>query len=348
LDDKELKNGTTRRRFIKLLAALGIGGQSLLASTCTTTAKPKIKADQLMKKWPAMTYQKLGRTQFESSRLVFGCGAALAGGKAVRLLDHAFDAGINHYDIGTSRYYRGAERHLAPFLKQHRDKILLVSKAPIHLRLEPEDSLTVEAARYAAEMWLLMMDESLKELDVDYVDAYYLMGVNNPAVVRSEEMYNAFLKAKKDGKVRFFGLSTHQNAQKVLEAAIETNWYDLAMIGVTPAGWYDWNEKNIVEGSPPLLQLQSLLERARQAGIGLIGMKAARYLSAFWTGGKGNPNAFDHFYDQKLLDSPLSSFQKTYAYVLQHGLDVVNADMQNFKHLEENIVAATTSQPYFS
>jgi hypothetical protein len=34
--------------------------------------------------------------------------------------------------------------------------------------------------------------------------------------------------------------------------------------------------------------------------------------------------------------------------VLQHGLDVVNADMQNFKHLEENIVAVTTGQKYFA
>jgi aryl-alcohol dehydrogenase-like predicted oxidoreductase len=277
-----------------------------------------------------------------------GCGAALAGGKAVRLLDHAFAAGINHYDIGTSRYYRGAERHLAPFLKDKRDKILLVSKAPVYLRLGPEESLSVQEARYAADMWQVMMDESLKELDAEYVDAYYLMGVNNPEVVRSEEMYNAFLKAKKAGKVRFFGFSTHQNAQKVLEAAIETNWYDLAMIGITPAGWYDWDEKDIVEDSPPLTELQSLLERARQAGIGLIGMKAARFLSGFSTGGMGNPNAFNEFYDQKLLNSPLSSFQKTYAYVLQHGLDVVNADMQNFNHLEENIIAATKSQQYFA
>jgi hypothetical protein len=37
-----------------------------------------------------------------------------------------------------------------------------------------------------------------------------------------------------------------------------------------------------------------------------------------------------------------------YAYVLQHGLDVVNADMQNFKHLEENIIAAATADRYFS
>lgn len=35
-----------------------------------------------------------------------------------------------------------------------------------------------------------------------------------------------------------------------------------------------------------------------------------------------------------------------YAYVLEHGLDVVNADMQNFKHLEENITAAATSHTF--
>jgi hypothetical protein len=52
-------------------------------------------------------------------------------------------------------------------------------------------------------------------------------------------------------------------------------------------------------------------------------------------------------YDDNLKASPLNSFQRAYAYVLEHGLDVVNADMQNFKHLEENIAAAATSHHYF-
>jgi hypothetical protein len=47
------------------------------------------------------------------------------------------------------------------------------------------------------------------------------------------------------------------------------------------------------------------------------------------------------------LGSPLNSFQRAYAYILENGLDVVNADMQNFTHLEENIVAAATSKKYF-
>ena len=160
-------------------------------------------------------------------------------------------------------------------------------------------------------------------------------------------MYNAFLKAKATGKVRYFGLSTHKNAQEVLEAAIETGWYDLAMIGITPAGWYDWSTKSLAQDTSTLVELQGLLQRAGKAGIGLIGMKAVRFLAPIWSLGQGDPIAFDHVYDQKLKSSPFTPFQRSYAYVLQHGLDVVNADMQNFKHLEENVIAAATAHQYF-
>jgi len=98
-----------------------------------------------------------------------------------------------------------------------------------------------------------------------------------------------------------------------------------------------------VKGTPPLVELQLLLKRARDVGIGLIGMKTVRYLSSLASLGRGDATAFDKLYDQKLLTSPLNPFQRAYAFALDHGLDVVNADMQNFKHLEENIVAAATS-----
>lgn len=74
------------------------------------------------------------------------------------------------------------------------------------------------------------MDESLKNLQTDHMDAYYLIGVDNPSLVRSEEVCKAFLKANAEGEVSYFGLSSHQNTHNVFEAAIETGWYDLAMI----------------------------------------------------------------------------------------------------------------------
>ena len=338
-----------RREFIKIVAAAAFSGPVLLnnaySGTNQSTGTQEIAPRNQR---PTMTYRKLGRTGFMSSRLVFGCGAALMGGRAVRLLQRAFEAGINHFDVGSDIYYKGSEGHLAPFLKDHRDQVWVVSKAPAWVPVKPGDSITSAQAKFAAKYWTGLMEASLRDLQTDYVDAYYLMAVDNPSLVRSEEVYNAFLKAKTAGKVGYFGLSTHKNAQKVLEAAIETGWYDLAMIGITPAGWYDWSTKSLAQDTATLAELQGLLKRVREAGIGLIGMKAVRFLAPYWSMGKGDPTAFDKVYGDKLKSSPLNPFQRAYAYVLQHGLDVVNADMQNFKHLEENIVAAATAERYFS
>jgi aryl-alcohol dehydrogenase-like predicted oxidoreductase len=287
-----------------------------------------------------MTYRKLGRTDMVSSRLVFGCGAALAGGKAVRLLDRAFEAGINFYDVGSDIYYKGSEKSLAPFMKAHRDQIWVVSKAPVRLRVNPGEKATVEQARTAAKEWTALLERSLSDLDTDHMDAYSLMAVDQPELVRLDELYGAFQKAKQAGKVGYFGLSVHRNTQAVLDAAVETGWYDLAMIGITPGGWYDWVTKDLQEGTPPLLELQPALTKLRESGIGLIGMKAARHLAMNLKapGGK-DETVFDRFYDDGARAWPFNPFQRSYAFVLKHGIDVVNSDMQNFAHLEENLAA---------
>lgn len=331
VEKKDSHASINRREFIKLLTVSAVGGKAIL-----------------FQEKPPMTYRRLGRTGFMSSRLVFGGGAALAGGKAVRLLDRALEAGINHFDLGSNVYYRGAERSFAPFLKINRRKVWVASKAPPMIRVKPEDTITVEQAKSAATSWTKLMDASLKDLGIDYIDLYYLMAVDNPSFISSEEINNAFLTAKKAGKVGYFGLSTHKNAHKVLETAIKTGWYDVAMLGVTPAGWYDWEAHDLLSGTPVLKELEALLKKARTAGIGLVGMKTVRHLAPKSALGKADPSAFDKYYHKSFMSSPLTPFQRAYAYVLEHGLDVVNADMQNFKHLEENIIAAATSHKYFA
>lgn len=337
-----------RRKFIQYLAMLGVGSQAFLRSGNLRAAVLEARESAgFGSAWPPMTYRTLGRTGYDASRLIFGCGATLMSGRNDELLNAAFDAGINIFDSGTSRYYDDAERNLAPFLKTHRDDVFLISKAMVYLDVEPDEAITVVQARQAAQTWTELMNQSLKELQVDGVDAYYLMGSNNPHVVSSEEIYNAFQRAKQAGKVRFLGLSSHQNAQKVLESAIDTGWYDLTMLAITPGGWYDWKERSILPGSPPMVELQPLLARAREAGIGLIGMKAGRFLAGRRFLGWGNPEAFDQYYDESLLKARLSAFQRSYAFVLEHGMDAVNADMQNFVHLKENFIAAATSHRHF-
>lgn len=336
---------TTRRRVLQLLALLGLGGTTLGRAATALAESAESAADV----WPEMTYRTLGRTDFRGSRLVFGCGAALMFWRKDELLDEAFDHGVNVFDVGTSDYYRNAESHLAGFAKKHRDKIFLISKGLVGMDLAPGDELTGAQRRDAALNWSNSLEQSLRDLETDHVDAYYVMAANNVSLIRSEEMHEAFLAAKKAGKVAHWGVSTHQNAQAVLDAATDTGWYSLAQVAITPAGWYDWKNKAVLADSKPMAALRPTLDRARAAGIGLIGMKAARHLAGRWFGfGPDKPTAFDAHYDPKFLGAPLSPFQRSYAYVLGHGLDAVNADSQNIEHLRENFTAAATSEQYFA
>ena len=121
------------------------------------------------------------------------------------------------------------------------------------------------------------------------------------------------------------------------------------MIAVTPGGWYDWETKSILNGSPTLQQLQPTLEAARATGMALVGMKAARHLSGLPVLGWWKKlDAFNAYYPKALMEASLSPFQRSYAYVLAHGLDVVNADIQNTSQLRENFIAAATSTQYFA
>jgi aryl-alcohol dehydrogenase-like predicted oxidoreductase len=265
------------------------------------------------------------------------------------LLNAAFDAGINVFDVGYRGYYRNAEMHLAPFLQKVRDRVFLISKAPADLDAEPDERITVSQAKRAAKTWGLRLDESLSELRVDRVDAYYLMASHNPSLIESDEVYRVFQSARQAGKVTHLGVSTHRNAENVLLSAVKTGWVDLAMIAITPGGWYDWESKSVLANSKPMTGLVPVLEKARESGIGLIGMKAARHMAGLpILGWWKKPDAFDEYYDEKLLAAPLSPFQRSYAYVLEHGLDVVNADIQSLAQLQENVIAATTSPTYFA
>ena len=309
---EEIQTQGARRHFLKTLAVLGVGGQVLLrsrdargalyaarraAGPASASGREAAAAGEVAN-WPALGRRKLGRTNFMGSRLVFGCGAALSRSRKDDLLEAALDAGINVFDVGTRRYYHDAEVNLAPFLKKHRDDVFLISKAMTYLDVGPNERITSAQGREGAKTWSGLLDQSLRELGVESVDAYYVMASHNPWIVKSEEMLGAFEAAKRAGKVTHFGLSTHQNAQRVLEAAMETGAYDLAQVAVTPAGWYDWADKRILEDSKPMVGLAPFLDRVRASGIGLIGMKAGRYLAGRKFLGWGKPGAFDEYYTE--------------------------------------------------
>jgi hypothetical protein len=66
-----------------------------VTSACTALRRTLQRLKMIGSAWP-----ELGRTAFEASRLIFGCGAALSRRPNDALLDAAFDAGIKATPYG--------------------------------------------------------------------------------------------------------------------------------------------------------------------------------------------------------------------------------------------------------
>ena len=133
----------------------------------------------------------------------------------------------------------------------------------------------------------------------------------------------------------------------MLKAAAKTGYCSLAQIAITPAGWYEFKTRSFVDGKS-MVDLRPVLDDARAAGIGLIGMKAGRHLAAGGVFRWAKDEAYDEYYTPAQMRSGLNAFQRSYAYVLANGLDAVNADMHLWQHLHQNFVAATSAQTYFT
>ncbi len=159
-----------------------------------------------------MKYVQLGNSELEVSRICLGCmgfGDAGAGmhqwtlneSDSREIIRHALESGINFFDTaivyqgGTSEQYVG--RALRDFAK--RDDIVLATKFPVRSPAE------IEAGVSGRDHVRNMLDQSLKNLGMDYVDLYicHMWDYHTPI----EEIMEGLADAVKAGKVRAVGIS---------------------------------------------------------------------------------------------------------------------------------------------
>lgn len=141
-------------------------------------------------------------------------------------LEAALEEGVTFFDTADI-YGRGAnEEFLAPFLRAHRDEVVLSTKfgreRPKPLDLD--DKFVRNDAAYVREA----VDRSLKRLDTDYIDVYSLH-VRNPSIPWAESI-GAMAELITQGKVRYLGLS-RISGDELREAhaihpisAVQTEW----------------------------------------------------------------------------------------------------------------------------
>ncbi|MGF1583832.1 MAG: aldo/keto reductase [Bacteroidales bacterium] len=105
------------------------------------------------------------------------------------------------------------------------------------------------------------VEESLGRVGTDYFDVLLCPhGASSAEEVQNEEMFETIDYLKKQGKIRFFGVSTHNDAAGVIKAATNTGKYDMVMASY-----------NIINGG----YLEESIRHAKENGVGIIAMKAA-------------------------------------------------------------------------
>ena len=154
----------------------------------------------------------LPHTDLNVSRACFG--AMTFGGQtdeptARRMVDLVIDRGVNFFDTANS-YNKGlSETVLGNVLKGRRDKVILASKVGTPTGDPPD------ASALSRKSVLHNIDTTLRRLQTDYVDLYYMHLPDYQAPI--EETLAALDHVVKAGKVRHIG-SSNFSAWQVLEA----------------------------------------------------------------------------------------------------------------------------------
>ena len=150
-----------------------------------------------------MNYKQLGKSDISISTIGFGCMSLKNDGlENERILHEAIDLGINYFDTA-DLYDKGMNEVLVgKALKAEREKVIIATKVGNQWR---EDG-SISGWNPRREYILSAVEESLRRLQTDYIDLYQLHGgtIDDP----TEETIDAFETLKKQGKIRYYGISS--------------------------------------------------------------------------------------------------------------------------------------------
>ena len=152
-----------------------------------------------------MQTRTLSHTDLTVSRACFGTltfGGQVDPPAAARIVDLCLDRGVNFFDTANSYTKGQSETILGGILKGRRERVVLASKVGVKIDDRPPLS---------RRSILENLDDSLRRLQTDYLDLYYLHMPDHDT--RIEESLAAMDEAVRAGKVRHPAMSNYAGWQ---------------------------------------------------------------------------------------------------------------------------------------
>jgi predicted aldo/keto reductase-like oxidoreductase len=250
--------------------------------------------------------RRLGRTNLQISLIGIGAGG-LEGPEPIA---RAVDKGMNYID--TAICYGGSEKVIARALQLNpglRDKLVIATKWDAGYNWKKSEILD-------------SLNDSLKRLGVEHIDImqlHWLGGVHKVPDdgfnrLDNPELYLAMEEAKRAGKVRFFGATSHAgDRSKILKHAIDKNAFDMLLI-----------KMNVLDYESA--DLPSLLAHAKAKDVGVVVMKSQ-------PAGDRIPKGYEK--------SKYSIYQANLRWVLEHDVaSVVHSKIGTDPHYQDLAVGA--------
>ena len=135
--------------------------------------------------------------------MTFGSQVDEAAG--IRMIDRCFDLGVDFFDTANVYNLGASETILGKALKGRRDKVVLASKVGAKIDNAPDQSGLAGGAIESA------IEASLKRLQTDYLDLYYLHLPDRGTPI--EESLEAMDRLVRQGKVRYPATSNYSGWQ---------------------------------------------------------------------------------------------------------------------------------------
>ena len=228
------KHNLSRRDFLKTTGAVSAG--SILTAFNSLT-----EASERPRKMPTRPF---GKTGINVPILAFG--GSLDTAMSLLVLKQAFKWGVTYWDTANTYMGGKSEEGIGKYLGKYpedRERIFLVTKS---------------------HAWTLNglsqdLDLSLERMKTDYIDLFFVHSVRNISDLDDKTRIWAD-KKKAQGKIRFFGFSTHSNMESCMLGASKLGWIDGIMMR------YNYRLMHTDE-------MKKAVEACTKAGIGLTAMK---------------------------------------------------------------------------